>query len=169
MREKPHWELGKWKYPLSGWKEKRELSHVRVCCWRNIMSCFFVWYSLIFSLHEVPTRIFSHLPRRLAYPGKRCCTRKIKARENQARKVGNFASRGRQTTLQEGPHPRSAIHRKSRSVTTANYGEVAENTLDYYCCFPVVMSHGWNTNRGMSALHRKRTQDLWWKLDSSIF
>lgn len=73
----------------------------------------------MFSLSEVPTRMFSHLQTRVAYTEKRGYTRKIKikARGNQAtRKVSHFASRGRQTTLQGGPHPQAAINRSAVQV-----------------------------------------------------
>lgn len=119
VRQRPPWELGKWKCPLTRCQEKRWLSHIGAYCWRNIKSCF-LRFSLIVSLSEVPTKMAARLHKRVALSAERYCTTKIrmKSRGNQAiRKVGYVASRGRQTPLQEGPR------RKSRSVTAGNIGD----------------------------------------------
>ena len=93
------------------WQEKGEHSHTGVYCGRNIKS-HILWFSLIFSLREVPTKMVSHLQITAAHSAERHCTRKIKikSRRDQATiKVGYTNSRGRQTMSQEGLHPQAVL------------------------------------------------------------
>lgn len=78
----------------------------------------------------------SHLQIRVAHSAERCCARKIKIKpgRNQAtRKMGYLASRGRQTTSQEGLHPQAVLPIEVQvcngRVTT---GDSKGSTLEYY-------------------------------------
>lgn len=109
------------------------------------------------------TRVFSHLPRRLAYPAKDVALGRWRLRPQETKQQEKWATlpaEGGRPHYKKDPIHSHYSHRKSRSVTTAHYGDAEGSTLKYYCCSPVVISHGSNTNREMSALHRKIAQDL---------